>query len=252
MGPRRSVRQLWVISSEGTLADLPGSLREGRWRVHRLTMLRFEDRPRVRLRARMARWGHVDTLVITSPRAIESFVRPVLRGGDRTLEVWAAGEQTARELRELGYRNLRRAADAGAEGIANRLGRGRRRSIVYPRSDVAGTALPRRLRRHGHRVLDLVTYRTVPAPRPSAATVRALATADLVLVTSPSAVAALQQRLRKSEWSRLKGHARVVAFGPRTQRSARRRGLRGVGCLSAPSVEGLTAYLAREGSDASE
>jgi uroporphyrinogen-III synthase len=249
MPASRSPSHLWILSSEGALPGIDRRLERNGWVVHRLVALRFQNEDPVRLRERLLRWGHFDTLIVTSDHAIEAFVRPVLplaKRRQRDLAVWAAGAATVRTLRNLGFRQVYQAHPEGAQAIGAALARGRRHAIVYPRSDRAGPRLARRLRARGHRVLDLVVYRTVPSTLLTRAALRALERGQLFLATSPSALAALRASIPPQTFHRLRSTARIAGIGERTQRSARGHGFRRVGRLSSPSVEGLTLYLARE------
>ena len=241
---------LWILSAEGVFPGIERSLARHDWVVHRVTSVRFRNEPVDRLRERLRRWGRFDTVVVTSRQAIAAFVRPVLLPeghGHRDREVWAAGAATAHALRSLGFHRVRRAPQEGAAPIAEALATGRVRSIIYPRSDRAGPGLARRLHASGHRVLDLVAYRTLPAVGRSRPLERALRNGHVLLVTSPSALAALRAMIAPEAFHRLRGQARIVAIGERTRRSAQGHGFRGVGRLPSASLEGLTAYLAREG-----
>ena len=252
MGSAVPVAHLWIVSAPDALSGAASRLRPQGVRVHRLAAVGFEPEPPDRLRARLDRWGAFDTLVVTSPRAIPAFVRPVIRPKERRrrgLQVWAAGAGSARRLLALGFLTVRRAREEGATALGSALLSGPRRSIVYPRSDRAGPELARRWRRAGHRVLDLVAYRTVLRKLP-VRTLRRLGTPrSRVLVTSPSALSALRSSLSSAGFRRWRRGIRLVALGTRTQRSARGHGFRGVERLAEATVEGLTAYWARAGRD---
>lgn len=250
--PGGSSLELWVVSSEGTLGALDRPLARRGVKVRRLVTLRFEDANPKALRARVLQWGRYDTLIVTSPRAVSAFVRPVLvagKGPPPHLETWAVGPATARALHALGFRSVRRPAADGSRAIAARFAGGRTRSILYPRSDRAGSELGRRLRRQGHRVLDPVAYRTIGVI-PSASAMNSLSRPrTVVLATSPSALSSLRAAFSPRAFIRWRRTARLIALGQRTARSARGHGFREV--ISAPelSVEGLTALLVREARD---
>lgn len=246
---------IWIVSSAEALHGLERRLARRGMTTRRIVTIEFVAEDPGRLRTRLGRWGAFDTLLVTSPRAVSAFVRPVLNPRDRLsprLETWAAGGTSATALRRLGLRRVRRAEAEGADALLPALARGRARAVLYPRSDLAGPTVARRLRAQGHRVLDLVVYRTLPRTVPSAALKRLLRPGQTVVVTSPSALAALRRQIPPIAFRRWRGTTRVVALGSRTRRSAQGHGFRRVEEAGSASVEGLTALLARGGRHASE
>lgn len=240
---------LWVASSQGTLLGLEARTARLGVRVHRLVTLRFEAKPASELREQVERWGPFDTLVVTSPRSVETFVRPVLSPKERHrpgLEVWAVGSATERALHRLGFRGIRRSDEEGAAPLLTALARPKPRSIVYPRSDRAGRGFAAACRTQRHRVLEVVAYRTVPLALSSRDRARLVRGSPTLLVTSPSALSALRSALPLEEFRGWRSRVRVIALGRRTERSARGHGFLHVDRVATASVEGIMALLARE------
>lgn len=130
------------------------------------------------------------------------------------------------------------------------LGKGPSRRILYLRSDAAGPRLARALRRNGHRVLDVVVYRLTA---PSALTARdrhRLASADLLVVTSPSGLSTLRRRLSRSEFVRLTRSSRLVVLGERSRRAAAGHGFRQTSVAPTSTAQRFTRHLLRELRDA--
>lgn len=242
--------QVWIVSSADALLSLERRLAQHGISARRVATLDFESVDASTLRARLARWGRFDTLVVTSPRAVQAFVRPVmLEGGGLStppFEAWAIGRSTAEALRGLGVPRVRTPPSEGSEALVRALDRERRRSIVYPRSDRAGERLGTLLRARGHRVLDVVSYRTVPRALPPRARDAVLLGNGLVLVTSPSALSSLRASVPRPAFRSWRKRARVIAMGERTRRSARGHGFSHVENARSASAEALTAFLVKE------
>ncbi len=191
----------------------------------------------------------MDGVILTSPAAVESFLAPVLPyvwpSEWRRLRYWASGPATARALRRRGGPRATVGSPEGAEGIARAIAGSPPLRLLYPRSDRAGPGLARRLRRAGHRVVEVIAYRHRPARRASDRDRRWAQRADLVVVTSPSAWEGLRRALGPGGIAALRRSARFVALGPTTARSLRAAGLRALTVAPGSSAQRFTRFLLR-------
>ncbi|MHB1434508.1 MAG: uroporphyrinogen-III synthase [Thermoplasmata archaeon] len=215
--------------------------------LRRWVTVRWRPVPARRLRRRLARLRPVDGVILTSPAAVESFLAPVLPhvwpSDWRRIRYWASGPATARALRRRGGPRATVGAPDGAEGIFRALARSPPLRLLYPRSDRAGPALARRLRRAGHRVVEVIAYRHRPAHRASDRDRRWARGADLIVVTSPSAWEGLRRALGPAGVEALRSSARWVALGPTTARSLRTAGLRVRVVAPGSSAQRFTPFL---------
>jgi uroporphyrinogen-III synthase len=194
-----------------------------------------------------------DTLVVTSRAGAAWGAGPWRRRYPRfagRVEVWAAGPATARALRTEGFPRVRCPSGTGADAIGRALGRTPVRRVLYLRSDRAGDRLARRLRRQGHTVVERVVYRTESPVRLSNRSRRTVASADLLVVTSPSGLSLLRRGPRSGPASRLFGSIPLVVLGRASRTAAVRLGFRHVSV--APSTEPVrfTRHLLRVLDDA--
>jgi uroporphyrinogen-III synthase len=195
------------------------------------------------------RAGAVDTLLITSPATARLFLAdPVVDSGLRSagVEVRAVGPATAEALRRIGWRPSWVGRLGGGEAMVRALAEGRRRRILYPRSSRAGPALSRRLRADGHTVVDPVVYRLRATPVVARAEETALLRADRVLVSSPSALAALRRGLPPRTFDALRRRPGLLVLGSRSGRAARGHGFRQVRTAPTVAGQGFTDFLLRE------
>jgi uroporphyrinogen-III synthase len=249
MRPTGAHRTVVLLASRGAFQGLETAL--GRSGLGLVRITSAEPRPiePERWLPRLTAGPDPDTVVVTSRAAVLAGVRPWQRSaagpGRRRVEYWAAGPTTARALRAQGVRRVRRAGPLGSAGIARSIAESPPRSIVYFRSDRAGPALARTLRRRGHRVIDLAVYRTAPARPATDRERRAILAADLLVVTSPSGLEWLMGSLDRSSRDRLRRGARLVVLGPKSHRAARKLGFRGVSVAPSPSPERFTRHLLR-------
>ncbi len=235
-----------LLSTRGALAGVGSRLARGGVRVVRIPSA--ETRPILPARwlPLLLRATGPDTVIVTSPAAVGAGVEPWRRSSAPRaprLEHWAAGPTTARALRSLGIRRVRSARGLGATPLLRALGAHPRRTVLYLRSDLAGPSLARRLRRQGHRVLEVVAYRTTRPPELSARARRDLLSADLLVVTSPSGIESLVHRLSAGDRVRLQRTARLIVLGARSRRAARTHGFRSVSVAPSPDPGRFTRYL---------
>lgn len=198
---------------------------------------------------RLNRAPRVDTVIITSRTAVASGVRPwrqLVGRFPNDVEFWAVGPGTANALRAAGVRHVRRPPSTGTSRLVEALRRGPRRTIAYLRSDLAGPRLARALRRRGHRVRDVVVYRTT-APDPlSARNRQELRRAELLVVTSPSGLNHLRAATSPQEFHRLAESVPLVVLGDRSRGEARRLRFRRISVATGTTPQRFTWFLMRE------
>jgi uroporphyrinogen-III synthase len=114
---------------------------------------------------------------------------------------------------------------------------------VYFRSDRAGTGLGRALRRRGHRVEDVVCYRTRPARTLTARTKSRLLDASIWIATSPSSLDLVVRSLAPPDLRRVRHNVRLVVLGARSEHAARRRGFRRTTVAPATTAQRFTRHL---------
>ncbi|MGI0140232.1 MAG: uroporphyrinogen-III synthase [Thermoplasmata archaeon] len=246
---RRPARPVLALASApGSLARLDRALGRHGIAVRRIPVLSVAPRAAAPLLDRLDRFGAVDTVLLTSPEAVDAFVAratPRLRAMRPVPEFWTVGPETARRMRRLGIRSVRRARVEGLLGLLAALRRQTARSVLYPRSDRAGPDVARRLRARGDRVLDLIAYSVRPVRRISPRARDEIEGADAVLVTSPSALGATRALLGETRFRRLRTRVPFFVLGRRTARSARAQGCRDIRCAPSASVQALTYYVRR-------
>lgn len=238
--------RILLAASDRALSDVEAAL--GRTvELRRWVTVRWRPVPARRLRRRLAGVRAVDGVILTSPAVVESFLVPVLPDvwpyEWRRLRYWASGPATARALRRRGGPRATIGSPEGAEGIARALARVPPLRLLYPRSDRAGPALARRLRRAGHRVIEVIAYRHEPVGRASDRARRWAERADLIVVTSPSAWDGLCRALGPSGIRTLRRSARFVALGSTTARRLRADGLRRLAVAPGSSAQRFTPFL---------
>ncbi|MGA7924221.1 MAG: uroporphyrinogen-III synthase [Thermoplasmata archaeon] len=252
--PRRVAPTIVLLTAPGTLREIDAPLQKAGVRVVRLEAVRPRPVDPRRWLPRVLRVTSPDTVVVTSRAGVDMGIRPWRseRVPPSGLEFWAVGPGTALALRTAGIRGIHRPAAAGASNIAKALRKTKRRRILYFRSSAAGPRLADRLRADGHRVQDAIVYRLV-APRALTAEERQeIARADLLVISSPSALSLLRRRLDSPTFSRLSERARVVVLGERSQRAAHGHGFQHVSVAPSTTAQRFTRHLLQELRDASE
>jgi uroporphyrinogen-III synthase len=238
-----------LFSAEGTLAHIDRPLHREGVRLTRISSIVTRPIAPTDWIQRLARAPTPDTVVVTSRTAVRSGLLPWRRALGRLpreLEFWAVGPGTTQALRDAHIRQIHRPQTVSAAAVARALGRRARRAIVYFRSDAAGPRLARALRNQGHSVTDLVVYRLELPSRLTRRAQQALAKADLLVVTSPSALARLRQCLDRRTFTHLARTARLIVLGERSRIAARRIGLRRVAVAPSTSAQRFTRFLLRE------
>lgn len=245
--PRRAAPEVVVLGSQDSLRGLAHAAARRGLRVRLIDALRTVPVAAWETRGRTLAPGDLDTVLVTSRHAVvPALVRwlRARRSDSPRLEAWAAGPETARELRRSGFPNVRRGQGLGVRGILARLG-SRPRRILYVRSDLAGSATARELRAGGHRVVERIVYRTRPFPSGVRHEVRALRRAAVVIATSPSALRALRLGLGRADLRAFTSRIPLVVLGPRSARAARALGFRNVSTCPETTPQGLAVHLVR-------
>ena len=252
--PSRSAPEIVLLSSAGTLAGIDPLLRKAGVRFARIVAVVPQALEPRRWLQHLSASRPPDTVIVTSQTAVESGVRPWLRtlkGRVGAIEFWAAGPGTAKALRSSGARQVKRAPMLGAGGIQATLRRRAPRTILYFRSDRAGSHLARRLRSFGHTVFDVVVYRLATTPVLRTRARHNLLDAHVLVATSPSVLSALRHGIDRRSFLKLVRHTRLVVLGERSQRAARGHGFRRVTVAPSTTAQRFTRYLLRELRDAS-
>ncbi len=239
-----------LLASDRTFPGFERRLGGRAFEVVRWETVRFRPVAPHLITRRLRRFGPFDTVVVTSgpgARALVDWSRRQLLGvRPSELEIWAVGPATARAVRTAGGNRVRTAAGTGAAAIAREFARLPPRRVVRVRSDRAGPALARSLRRSGHTVLDLIGYRVAAPDRPSRRLRRAVDRATVVVATSPSAISLARLRLAPTRFARLRHRAIAFGVGIRTVRALRGHGFRRVRALSPSGAQRFTARRLRE------
>lgn len=249
-GRRQWSASVVIAAAPGTLAGVDRRLRRAGVRVVRLRTLEVRVVPPAKWVPGLLRRAPPDTVVVTSRAAVFAGVRPwrAASGPSSTrAEFWAVGPRTAAALRAAGVRPVRRPPPpASAAGIVRGLRRATPRAILYLRSDRAGPALARELRRHGHRVYDRVVYRAL-APRSISGQGRGIVHgADLIVVTSPSGFDSLRRRVGPRTYARLTRSVPVLVLGARSRAAARTEGYRTIAVVPPTTPQRFTGRVLRE------
>lgn len=251
---RAHPRTVALLSAPGTLEGIDAPLERAGVRLVRLAVVRAEAVDPKRWLTRLARASKLDTAVVTSRHGVSYGIEPwrqSLGTFPTSLEFWGVGPGTAHALRRAGARRVHRPSVASASALGRALERRPPRTVVCFRSNAAGPRLARSLRDQGHHVIDLVVYRIVPPLRLDAAARRALERAELLVATSPSALAGLQRPVDRRTFVRLTRTARLVVLGDRSREAAQRLGFRNVTVAAPTTAQRFTRYLLRELRDGS-
>ncbi|MFZ1023803.1 MAG: uroporphyrinogen-III synthase [Thermoplasmata archaeon] len=250
---RRRVPLVVLFSAPGTLAHIDRPLLRAGVRFARITSIQTRPIAPTHWLKRITRAPKPNTVVVTSRIAVCAGIRPWRRAigrFPRPLEFWAVGPGTAHALREARIHQVHRPPTVAASAVAQALGRRAGRTIVYFRSDAAGPRLARVLRDQGHSVVDVAVYRLETSPRLTRHALQTLAKAELLIVTSPSALAHLRHSFDRRAFVRLAQTVRLVVLGDHSRRAARKIGFRRVAVAPSTTAQRFTRYLLRELRDA--
>ncbi len=194
----------------------------------------------------LSRLGDYDWLVLTSSNGVQAVFERVNRLPSG-LKVAAVGPTTARELESRGVTVDLIPPVATAESLAEALSRlaespgdGAPR-VLFPKANRARDVIPAKLRAAGMRVDDPIAYRSLDAlGEGEGLELLREGKIDWVLLTSPSTLEALIDRVDTSVWAR----TRLASIGPVTSASIRRHGLEVTVEAKPHTLEGLIAAIA--------
>jgi uroporphyrinogen-III synthase len=202
-----------------------------------------------------------DWLLLTSQNAVRFFAaRCRERGIDLSVlagappSVAAVGPATAEAARQEGLVVKFIASRNTGEGLAQELREyvlGKK--VLLPRSDRAAADLPAALSRAGAQVTDVVAYRTLAVPVPSAAEghdaaakkleqIRQGAT-DVITFASPSAFHSFVEQMGADVLRKLVGRTALAAIGPVTARAIQQDGFIAEIVAEHSSAAGLVAAI---------
>lgn len=238
-----------LFSAPGSLEGIDPLLKDAGVRLVRIVSVRPRPVPPGHWLNELRRQPTPDTIVVSSRNAVPAGVGPWRRSVGRApsgFEWWAVGPGTALALRAQGIRRVHRPRSVGSTGLVSALRRRNPRTVLYLRSRQAGPALARRLRHEGHQVLDVVVYRAEPPKALSGRSRRAIAAANLLVVTSPSGVKALRRGVGAAAYARLRVGARLVVLGEPSRRAARRAGLQAITVAPSTTAQRFTRHVLRE------
>ena len=106
--------------------------------------------------------------------------------------------------------------------------------------------MARMLRAQGHRVRDVVTYRTLNRTELSRSEVQRIREADLLIATSPSSLDALRGALGRAVFREIAVGTPLVVLGSRSETAARRAGFRRVSTAASRTARSFTRHLLNE------
>ncbi len=170
-------------------------------------------------------------VAVTSSNGVDA-VATACPGGAFRLGV--VGRATARRAVELGLTVSFEAPEPSAAGLGRTLPVLEGERVVAAVAELASDDLAAALKRRGVEVEVVTAYRTL-APEISSSDIDRISAADLVLVTAPSVIERLLDRLDPAELPAL------VAIGESTAAAIRGLGLAVATTAAEPSTDGLIA-----------
>jgi uroporphyrinogen-III synthase len=249
MAAARAHGTVALLSAPGTLAGVDRLLHRAGVDLLRIETLSAVATDPRRWRGRVRRAPPPDTVIATSRAGVTTGVAPWLRseGANRpSIEYWAVGPRTAQSLRLLGLRRVRSPRRPGTPALTDALERTVPRTILYFRSSTAGPTFAQALRRRGHRVTEVTSYRLATTAALTLPTRRALALATVWVATSPSSLRALRSGLSPSWYARRVASVRLVVLGERWRQEAAAHGFRHISVAVRPTPIPFTRHLLRE------
>jgi uroporphyrinogen-III synthase len=238
-----------IIGRAGSLDSLADRLETRSWDVVRVESIETEPVLVERSPAWLRRRPVADAWIVTSRAVVDTFLRlheewlPSLR---TIPAVWAVGPDTERQLREVGFEELRVAPRGGARDLLASLGAVRGQRVLYLRSDRAGPEVALALRRRGALVIDRVVYRVRPAGPITSRRREEIADCGIWVVTSPTALAGFRRAIGAARFDAWIPQVRAYALGERTARACRAAGGRRVSVPVESSESSLTRLVVEE------
>lgn len=213
-----------LTHSEGRLEGLSEALTAHGFAVTHHPLIQTVLLPQERVRTEAEALLEAAWLLFTSRTAVRAWGALALPLGGATPKLGAVGRRTADDLRQLGGRVALEAEPANAEGLLKTFLAhvSPPAKVGLPCGEQALATLKTGLSRAGFLVKEVILYHTLTCPMTET-------DADLVVLASPSAVAALPSS---------PGDAHLVALGPSTARAVRERGLSAVESR-APTLESV-------------
>jgi len=217
-------RKLVVVTQSGDeMSHLATELKHGGIPVYELPTVRMIRLPlSKRSRTILRNAASYDHIIFTSPHALHFFIEA---GGKLGTKTTAVGRVTGDTVKKLGQL--------------------RGKKILLPRSAIAVPDLPRLLRKQGARVTTVPLYTTRAINKHSRALEKLLIQGRIGVFTftSPSTVAGLSKRIKKSILVSTVLFLPAVCIGPRTARAARALGFRKVIVAKTFTTAGIVASL---------
>jgi uroporphyrinogen-III synthase len=180
----------------------------------------------------LAELERFDWLLLTSQNAVRYFCERCRVVGVELAKLRArvgvVGPATAEAARREGLEVSAVATRHSGESLAEELGPALSgKSVLLPRSDRAGNALPKALRAAGASVVDVVAYRTLspPAAGDGGSLADTMASAHVVVFASPSAAHHFSEQAGPEIMEKLKASAVFAAIGPTTAATLREQGI---------------------------
>ena len=220
--------KILLTHSEGRLAGLATALSAQGFTVTHEPLIYTEFLPVEEAGAAAKNLRGVTWLLFSSRTAVQAWAALGLTFG--TYKVAVVGQKTAEEVKKSGGTVLLTAEPANAEGLLRTFlacvsppGR-----VGLPCGEQALPILSAGLEEAGFTVAKACLYRTVTHPISQIKT-------DFIVLASPSAVAALPERL---------GRAQLIALGPSTQQAIKERGWYATEART-PDVRGVVRAVLR-------
>jgi len=195
-------------------------------------------------------WGELDRAIgriaqypllgLTSPRASLALARRLEAAGQlrlpESVRVWAIGPTTAAPL--AAFATVRApAVSSGGEELADAIiAAGERGPVLYPCGEDARPEFPARLRAAGHKIEQIVVYRTTLASPEQ--TVSVLRDTDAVLIGSHRVLT------RAAEMTAGRRRPALICLGQATAATARSLGWEPAAVAEAPDAAGALAAVA--------
>lgn len=195
-----------------------------------------------------------DWIIFTSVNAVEYFFSNLYKKGldSRYLsscKVCCIGGATAVELKKNGIQADLVPKKFTSEELFKTLKKSdeiKGKNILLPRSEIANEMLPRELKKNGAKIMEVVTYRTLPAEPASDILERLKAgDADVVTFTSSSTAKNYASILRKNT-GKIPKDILYASIGPETTKAAIQEGMKIAVEAKEHTIDGLVDALVKK------